>query len=302
MSDYVSTARRRELGAALRRIRERRGLNGVDMATKLGWAPSMVSRAEKGKRALTLVEVATYTGLCNVAGQEQAELLDLAVEPDDYRIKPHDGQMPDELRTLVFHEQTASSIEVFEPIYLPGITQTEDYARAVFEESGRQKSADIENRVQIRLARRSVLNRTYPAQCSLYVHENALRTVIGSPGVMHEQMLHLLFQGTRPQCSIRVVPRSAGGRGTAAGSFHIFGYPEGAPVVYVQHETTSQFLESEKDLLGYRNVLKRVASVALDEGQSREFIAWVASDHERQGVAQHEDGAGRPAPLAQEQL
>ncbi len=96
MSDYVSTARRRELGAALRRIRERRGLNGQDMATRLGWAPSMVSRVETGKRPMTLVEVATYTGLCNVAGEEQVELLSLAIEPDDYRIKPHDGEMPDD--------------------------------------------------------------------------------------------------------------------------------------------------------------------------------------------------------------
>jgi transcriptional regulator with XRE-family HTH domain len=299
MSGFVSTARRRELGAELRSIREGRGYNGLDMATRLGWAPSMVSRAETGKRPMTRIEVATYTALCGIAGPRLAELLSLADEPDDYRLKPHGGRLPDELRTLIFHESTARDIEIYEPIYIPGITQTEDYARALFQETGILDPADIENRVQVRMSRRQVLTKVSPAQCTLYVHENTLRAPIGGPLVMHEQMLHLLFQGTRPQCSIRVIPLSAGGRGLAAGSFHIFGYTDGPPVVYVEHETTSDFLESPTDLEGYRTVLKRVASVALDEAQSRELIAWLASDYERQGAARHGDARGR-AGLAQE--
>lgn len=292
MSELVSTARRRELGAALRRIREQYGLKGQDMAERLGWLPSQVSRAETGKRVMTPVEVATYTALCDVAGPELAELLRLAAEPDDYRLKP----APTRLRTLIFHEQTASSIEIYEPIFLPGLLQIEDYSRAVFMEAGKVDPADIERWVQVRLGRRSILTRIYPTQCWFYVHENALRMPFGSPQVMHEQMLHLLFQGGRPQCSIRVVPTSAGGRGVASGSFHIFNFPEGAPVVHVEHETTGGFLESRAELEAYRAVLNRVASVALDEGQSRDLIARIASDYERQGVAQ--DGPG----VAQEQL
>ncbi len=109
---------------------------------------------------------------------------------------------------------------------------------------------------------------------------------------MHEQMLHLLFASSRPQCSLRVIPTSAGARGVAPGPFQIFSYPEGAPVVYVQHETTSEFLESRKDLLGYRELLNRVASVALTDAQSREFIAWMASEYEQQGAAQDGSGPG----------
>jgi hypothetical protein len=191
---------------------------------------------------------------------------------------------------------------MFEPIFIPGITQTEDYIRALFEETGFLEPADIDHRVGIRMDRRSVLTRIYPALCTMYVHENALRMPVGGPQVMHEQMLHLLFQGDRPQCSIRVVPNSVGGRGAAPGSFQIFGYPEGQPVVFLEHETTSEFLESREDLASYRAVLNRVARVALDEGQSREFIARVASDYEQQGVAQHDYRTEGWAGLAQEQL
>jgi hypothetical protein len=158
--------------------------------------------------------------------------------------------------------------------------------------------ADIDRRVLIRLNRRSILTRSNPALCTYYVHENALLTPVSSAQVMYEQMLHLLFLGSRPQCSIRVVLRSAGARGMVEGSFQMFGYPEGSQVVCVQHETTSEFLESKEQITAYRTVLNRVASVALDDTQSRQFIVGVASDYERQGAAQHDSGAG----VAEEQL
>jgi transcriptional regulator with XRE-family HTH domain len=295
MTELGSTARRRELGAELRRLREQRGLNGLDMAHRLEWTPSMVSRAETGKRLTTQLEVLKYTTICGLNAAAQEELLRLAAEPDDYRIKPHDG-LPDELQTLIFHESTATAIDIFEPIYLPGLVQTEDYIRALFVAGGKINPADMDKLVDARLERRRVILRVDPAQCSLFVHENALRLQVGGPRVMHEQMLHLLFASGRPQCSIRVVPASAGPHGMSSGSFHIFSYVEGTPVVYVAHPTTSEFLESEKDLRAYRAIVNRVASVALTDAQSREFIASMASEYEQQGAAANDE------PLEEEQL
>lgn len=290
MTIFMSTARRRELGIGLRRLRERCGISGTEMAAKLHWHPSMLSRAETGKRPVSVIEVATYTGLCDVTGDEQQALLDLVDEPDDYRLKPHLGQLPDELQTLIFHESTASTIDCFELIFIPGITQTREYARALLVGGRVLDPASIDNRVEIRMCRKSVLTRSYPAQCTLYIHENALRLQVGGPKVMQEQMLHLLFVGGRPQCSIQVIPNAAGVLGAAPGAFYIFGYDEGSPVVYLEHQTTSEFLESRAELDTYRDVLKRLASVALPEAESREVIVWMASEYERQGAARHGDG------------
>jgi hypothetical protein len=289
MTDITSTARRRELGAELRRIREKSGFNGVDLATRLSWTTTRLSRAETGHRPMTEVEVSTYTAMCGVAGNELGDLLALAKEPDDHRLKSHEGRIPDELRTLIFHETTATEIDTVEPIYMPGLLQTEDYARALFHEIGIEDHGMIEEGVRIRMSRRSVLTRQNPPQCSFFVHENVLRSVVGGPQVMYEEMLHLLFLGTRPQCCLRVIPASAGTRGLSAGSFHVFNYPDALSVVCVQHETTSEFLESRAHLVSYRAVLKRVASVALDTAQSREFISRMASHYE-QGAARHDDG------------
>jgi hypothetical protein len=258
----------------------------------------MVSRVETGKRAVTQFEVLKYTTVCGADAMTQAALMELAVEPDDYRIKSHAGKLPDELKALIFHESTASAIDTYEPIYMPGITQTEDYMRALFVAGGKIDPNYIDKLVEIRLSRRSVLTRIYPAQCTLLVHENALRMPVGNANVMAEQLLHLLFAGGRPQCSIRVVPVSAGPEGVVASSVSIFNYPEGAPLVYLEHPTTSDFLENPKELRAYRAIVDRVASVALTEAESREFIAWMASEYEQQGAAQDGSGPG----VAQEQL
>lgn len=281
-------------------MREDRGYNGTDMADRLNWTSTMVSRAETGKRPMSQVEVAVYLGLCGVTDDRLHEMLDLANEPDDYRLKPHPGQIPDELRSLVFHESTASAIDIFEPLFIPGITQTHKYARAVFEETGKFDQDGIDTRVRLRMARREVLTRYNPAQCTLWVHENALRAMVGSPKVMAEQMLELIFASNRPQCSIRVVPASAGCRGLVNGTFHVFRYAEDSPVVYVQNEITCEFLENGEALLAYEAILHRIATVALTEDASRALIASMAGEYERMGAAHHEDGAGGSPELAQE--
>lgn len=289
MTILTSTGRCREIGARLRMYREFCDYTGVAMAERLNWTSTMVSRAESGKRPMTKLEVALYMGLCGVSGKELDHLLQLAGEPDDYRLQPHPVLVPDELHSLLFHESTAAAIDGFEPNYIPGILQTPDYIRALLEETALADPSNFEKWVEIRHARRVVLTRVKPALCTLFVHENAFRMQIGGPRVMANQLLHLVFATGRPQCSIRVVPASAGGRGMAGSSFQIFRYHEDSPMVYVQNETTSEFLEKDKDQKVYQALLNRLASVALNDAQSRAFIADLATQYERQGVA---DGAG----------
>jgi transcriptional regulator with XRE-family HTH domain len=290
MSELQSTGRRREVGAALKRIRQDRGLPAYQLAEQLDWTPSHISRSEAGKRRVTDVDGGIYLGMCGVGSREAQEVLKIISEPDDYRLQLHQGGIPDELRTLIFLESTATKIFTVEPIFIPGVLQTANYARALFQEYGWFEESQIEGRVQIRMSRAAVLDKAKPPRFMFYVHENALRAPVGGSSVMHEQLLHLLFLGNRPECAIRVIPVSAGVRGMVAGSFHIFHYKEDPPVVYVQHETTSEFLENEDELASYRNRLNRVASVALDGPQTREWLAMTASDYERQGDAQGDTG------------
>ncbi len=299
MSELQTTGRRREVGAALKRVREERGWPAYRLAERLDWTPSHISRSEAGKRRVTDFDVGYYLGMCGAPRGEVEEVLKTVNEPDDYRLQLHQGGIADELRSLIFLESTANEIFTVEPIYIPGMLQTADYARALLQEIGVDDPSQIDGFVQIRMGRAEVLDQRKPPKCVFYIHESALRSRVGDPRVMNEQLLHLLFLGDRVECAIRVVPIAAGARGMTAGSFHIFRYKEDPPVVYVQHETTSEFLENDYEMDAYRNILNRVASVALDGAQSREFLATMASDYERQGDASGNGALGR---LAQEQL
>jgi transcriptional regulator with XRE-family HTH domain len=290
MSELQTTGRRREVGAALKRIRQDLGWPAYRLAERLDWTPSHISRSEAGKRRVTDVDVGYYLGMCGAPRGEVQEVLKTVNEPDEYRLQLHEGRLPDELRSLIFLESTATQIRSFQPVYIPGMLQTANYARALFLANGRIEPDRIDYLVQVRKARSGVLDRKKPPQCMFFVHEHALRSLVGDPCVMNEQLLHLLFMGNRPECAIRVVPVSAGAAGMVGCSFQIFGYKEDPPLVCLQNVTTSEFLENDEEVATYRNILNRVASVALDGAQSREWLAAMASEFERQGDVQGDTG------------
>jgi transcriptional regulator with XRE-family HTH domain len=294
MSELQTTGRRREVGAELRRIRKEREWPAYKLAERLRWTASHISRSEAGKRRVTDVDVGHYLGMCGAGADVLEDLLELVNEPDDFRLQRHQGRIPDQLRTLIFHEATATEIRSFQPTFIPGVLQTADYARALLLEGQLVELSRIDDLVQVRMDRSDlVIKRSKPPKCLFLVHENALRMPVGGPGVMHEQLLHLLFLGDR--YAIRVVPISAGATGAACCSFQLFGYKEDPPMVYLQNETTSEFLENDDEVARYRRILNRVATVALDGAQSRELLANAASEFERQKEAQHD-----PGRLAQE--
>jgi uncharacterized protein DUF5753 len=130
--------------------------------------------------------------------------------------------------------------------------------------------------------------------CAFYIHEFALRLPVGGADVMSEQLHRLLRLGVRPNVSIRVLPAAIGPLAATAGPFIMMEFAEIKPVVYLESETSSLFLELPIEIDAYRSILDSLDATALSEGQSREFIGDLAV--ELYGDREDEDG------LAQEQL
>lgn len=281
MKWHESSARSRELGAELRKRREAKRLRAYDLAYQLGWSPAKVSRMENGARGVSEVDAAVYLTFCGVLREELDDLLNLARADDETWLQPHGERLTDELRTLIYHETTAETIASYEPMLIPGLLQTPEYARAVFEFVGVVARDKIAIAVQARLDRQGVLRRPDPPQCTFYLHENALRSPVGNRRIMYEQLLHLVFWTSRPQCGIRVVPADVGPHGVWAGSFVMMRYRAHGPMVYAEGLTTSLFLEKTVDVAAYQEVLNRLDRAALDGGQSREWLARVASEFDR---------------------
>ncbi|MGB6165270.1 MAG: helix-turn-helix transcriptional regulator [Pseudonocardiaceae bacterium] len=279
MEDREPTVRSRELGAGLREAIKGAGLNGREAGHLLGWSESWVSRLLSGKRGGNPLDVAAFLGTCRVKNPERDRLLGLCQDQHTPGwLQQHGSRLPKQLRTLINHEDKAVTISDFEAIFVPGLLQTGDYARAVISCNVNMPAEEVEERVEARLARHSLFTRDYPPRFTFYVHEFVLRTPVGGPAVMFDQLDHLLRMSVRSSLTLRMVPAALGAHTAMTGAFRLMEFTEFKPVVYLESETCSLFLEKPEEIAAYHRILAGLADVALDEGESRELIATLATE------------------------
>lgn len=143
---------------------------------------------------------------------------------------------------------------------------------------------EVEERVTARLARRSLFSEERPAWFTFYLHEAVLRLPIGGPAVMREQLQHLLRMSARSCVTLRVVPDALGAYAGLSGPFILMEFAEFRPVTYLDSETSSLFLERRDEAAAYQRILAALTHAALDEEQSRELIATLATERTRRAL------------------
>ncbi|MGH3817555.1 MAG: helix-turn-helix domain-containing protein [Pseudonocardiaceae bacterium] len=279
MRDRETTVRSRELGEGLRQAMEQAELNGQQAATLLDWSPSWVSRLLAGKRTASPLHVAAILAVCRVIGAERDRLFALC---QDQRtsgwLQQHGSQLPKQLRTLINHEDKAITIRDFQAVMVPGLLQTGDYARAMIRDPRTVPADEVEDRVAARLARRHLFSRERPARFTFFIHEFVLRLPVGGPAVMSDQLHHLLRMSERPYLTLRVVPAALGAHAGIAGHFTLMEFAEFPPVVYLDSQTSCVFLKEREEIAAYQHILAALAGTALNEGESRELIATLATE------------------------
>ncbi len=274
----------RELGAELRKRREVAGLTGDDIGRVTGWHRSKVSRVELGHAEISVVDAIHYLAACKVFATEAREILDLCRDAErklGYWVASHGEWLADSFSSLIYHEATTDRWVGYEPMVVPGLLQTRGYARAWMERTPTLSGEAIDAAVRRRGDRQQVLHRPTPGWFTFFVHEQALRLQVGNRAIMHEQLLKLVLMAALPHVSLRVLPASAGERGLFGGSFQLFEYRDHNPLVYFSSAWNGVFLEDKDFVADYRRLLPDLASVALDEGQSRAFAAELADALDR---------------------
>ncbi|SFQ35728.1 Helix-turn-helix domain-containing protein [Amycolatopsis arida] len=271
--------RSRELGEALRRGMERRGMTGRDVARMLGWSDSRVSRLLSGKRGGREVDISAVCATTRIIGPERERLLKLCRDVNTPGwLQRHGARLPKQLRTLVDHENKATKITDFQPMVVPGLLQTEDYARGLLSGLGTLPEEELDDRVTARMERQKMLGNCRCEHFTFFIHEFALRLPVGSNEVMSDQLHHLLRMSVRPYITIRVISAAAGVHAGIAGAFKLMEFADITPVVYLDSQTACLFLEEHDEIGAYRRVLDVLADIALDEGESREVIARLATE------------------------
>lgn len=273
------TGRARELGASLRFQREQAEWSEKRVAEFLEISQGQLCRIEQGSRSISDINVARCLTLYGVSGAEFEEIIALAREVDDcYRIRAHNDRLPDELRTLIHYESTASRIDTFEPSLIPGLLQTENYARAVFRWGALFPEEGIETRIEARMDRQKLLNANNRPWFRFFIHEHALAPAVIGAEIMRDQLMFLMLACNWDGCEIRIVPAEAGPiTALSNGSFFLMSFGDLPPAVYVESACTSQFLEAPEVVERYGAIVKRLANLALPQAESQRRFASLAT-------------------------
>ncbi|WP_177221260.1 helix-turn-helix domain-containing protein [Lentzea xinjiangensis] len=270
MTAITSTAYSRDLGDELRRLREKfTGLTGFAFAEQLGWDPSKVSNIENGKARASEIDLVQYLMACG----RDSVFFEAFRDRYRYAFDPYVVVVPDNLRTLALAEAKAAKITSFDGLTVPGLVQTEEYARALLTEGGNEEAEDIEKFVRLRMDRQAVMRRPSRPECTFYVHELALRMRVGDARIMEEQYLRLLFDTH----VLRIVPMSAGVAIATRSARRLFSFEKMIPVAYSETDVAQVFAHDGRAIAGSREFFKWLDARALDEGQSRSMLADYAS-------------------------
>ncbi|MGW4208530.1 DUF5753 domain-containing protein [Lentzea sp. NPDC004789] len=242
------------------------------VAEVVGWHESKLSDLVRGKGGASELEVAVLLGACRTALPEREHLLKLFRETEVRGWwQQHGACSPVRLRTVVGHLAVAKSIISWQDHVVPCFLQTDSYAREVLRASANVPADELEDRVAAQAEVQRLLSGI--SACTFYIHELALSLQVGSHEVQVEQLQHLLFCGNRQNFAIRIVPAVAGAHAGMNGSFTKLHFERHEPLVWLQNENSSLFVEEESAVAGYAAVVRRLDEISLDVQQSKAMIA-----------------------------
>ena len=257
-------------GAELRRARTSARLSQEQLGQRLGYSGAQVGKVETGERS---------------PSQDFAEGCDRALDTGGLFLRIYqlarrwDGPHPQWFRDWLQAEKEATSLRTWEPILVPGLLQTADYARALFRGWRSASDDELAELVNARIERQSILDRPTPPELWVVIDEAVLHRLIGSQQVMHDQLLHLAHCACRNGITIQVVPADAGAHAGLLGAFIVAGFGEAAPsMLYMETAVEGQTIEKSSLVDRAGSAFDRVRAEALPHKSSREVIEKVAEE------------------------
>ncbi|WP_058044306.1 helix-turn-helix domain-containing protein [Streptomyces roseifaciens] len=275
------TARRRKLGAELRSLREAAGVSPEAAAKAIHGDKTKISRQETGQHRVTRLELEVLFTLYGVDDEKRREWLVALASEGNKRTwwRRHSGMLTDGFKEALDLESEAARISAFQSQVVPGLLQTQTYAAALI--SGASTSLteqQLDFFVDFRMSRQSIFLRGNPPQYTAIMAEGVLHQQFGGPGVLAEQLRHLVDLSQSPDITIQVIPFTQTSFTDSGGSFALYSYPDplDLDVVQVEHLDGALCLEDDETVAKYRRVLDKLRSSALPPGRSIELIASIA--------------------------
>ena len=251
------------LGGELRRARVAAGFGSQDaLAAKLGFDRTVVAKAETGERPPTDEVLAAWCEACHLDDALFGRLVVLA--------RRADGPVPTWFEDWLQAEGKAHTLRFWQPLIVPGLLQTAEYARALFLAAGADE-AKADELVAVRLERQSVFDRAEPPHAVTLLGESVLHRLIGSPAIMSDQLSHLGGMAERPNVQVQIVPSARGANAGLSGGFALASCDDAPDVLRM--EAVEDVTEERRSLVRHANlVFDLVRGDALPREESRMLI------------------------------
>jgi transcriptional regulator with XRE-family HTH domain len=275
---------RRRLRSELRAARLKRDLTQDQVAKAMDWSLSKMNRIEKAKTGISTNDLKALLPFYGITDEKRTkELLDLARasrQPPWWQ--QYSDVAPATLLELIDYESAASVVNQFEPMFVPGILQTEEYATALLRVlyGGESSVERVPALVDLRTRRRELLAGGGAARFSFVLDESVIRRTAGTPDVTSRQLVHLASLADLPNVSIRVVPFAAGLHSGMRGAFKIIEFDD-APdenIVFLEGPHGDLIREDPGEVKSYLATFKRITEIALAPSESIDLLRKTAGE------------------------
>lgn len=266
------------LGAQLRRLRESAGVTRDDAGYHIRASGSKISRLELGRvsfKERDVTDLLGFYGVVDVAEREKLLQLTREANATPWYQKFQDV-VPDWFHVFVGLEEAAQLIRLYEVQFVPGLLQTEEYARAIIMQGSPGIEPDeIERRVALRLGRQQLLKRENAPRYWVIMDEAALRRPMGGRDVHVAQIERLIDLVGEPNITLQVMPFKYGGHAADGGAFTIMRFPETdlPDVVYMEYLTGAHYIDKPEEVERYAAVMERLSVASTSPDRTREILS-----------------------------
>jgi transcriptional regulator with XRE-family HTH domain len=276
------TVQRLVLGSQLHQLRESRGITAEQAAEAIRGSHSKISRMEHGRVGFKERDVADLLTLYGVTdGEERAALLNLARQANTPGWwHAYSDILPTWLEPYVGLEAAASVIRTYQIQLVPGLLQTEGYARALIQQGSAATEEQVARRIELRVSRQAILSAPNPPQLWVVVDEGALRRPVGGREVVRDQLKHLIEITDHPAVTLQILPFTIGPHSAMGGPFTIlrFAEPDLHDVVYIEQLTSALYLEKPTEVDSYLEVMEQLCLQAEPVSNTVKILNQILAD------------------------
>nr|WP_202532502.1 helix-turn-helix transcriptional regulator [Streptomyces sp. SID3212] len=269
------------LGKRLGALREKARVSREAAAQILDVTPLTVRRMENSEVGLKLPYVRLLLAAYGVGAAEAEEFVELvkAANKPGWWHRYRDA-LPSWFSAYVSLEDEARLIRTYEPHYVPGLLQTEEYARAVLSAGVHRNPTELERRVALRAKRQQLLTKADAPILWILMEEAVLRRPVGGVDVMRGQIDRLIELASRPNVTLQIMPFSIGPHLGAFGPFHLFRFdlPDLPDIVYTENLTGAVYMDQRPDVAAYLEVLDTMAVRASGVDGTRDFLQGIRKE------------------------